>query len=283
MKKALYRLQTYYNQQATDVEKSVLRYILDNTRKVVSMDIHTLAKEGYCSAATIVRICKKNGFKGFKSLKLALMNDLKFTDEIVEANFSKESQGDIKNQVKNILDDNIRSIYNTYNLIDFEELIKIINLMDKARVIRLYGIGASYLVARDLQQKLQRIGKFTELYEDIHMSLISSSNISEGDLAFVFSYSGATKEILEMAQNIKEKGGTIVAVTKYNNSKLAQVSQYKMFVPQIESSLRIGASASRISQLCAVDVLFNLYVSEFKSQAMDKIINTKEMLPKEEE
>ena len=65
MKKVLYRLQSYYNNQATETEKSVLRYILDNTADVVSMDIYTLAKKGYCSPATIVRICKKNHFNGF--------------------------------------------------------------------------------------------------------------------------------------------------------------------------------------------------------------------------
>ena len=92
MKKILFRLQSYYKYQATDIEKPVIRYILDNPRKVTAMDIHTLAKIGYCSAPTIVRICQKNGFKGFKDVKLAIMNELTFNEEIFRNKFIKNEK-----------------------------------------------------------------------------------------------------------------------------------------------------------------------------------------------
>ena len=282
MKKALFRLETYYAHKATDVEKSVLRYILDNPRKVCDMDIHSLAKEGYCSAATIVRICKKNDFKGFKELKLALMKDLKFNDELVESTFDKRETNDMKKLVQEILNDNIRSINNTYSLLDFGELTKMVELIDKARVIRLFGIGASFLVVKDLQQKLERVGKVSILHEDTHMALINSANIKADELAIVVSYSGKTSEILEMAQNIKKRGAKIIAITKYDNNKLMQMADYNLYVPVIEAPLRIGACSSRISQLCAVDTLFHTYVTLVKTDSMDNIISTKEMLPKEE-
>lgn len=55
MKKVIYRLESYYTSQTTDVEKSVIKYILDNIREVTEMYIHTLAKKGYCSPATIIK------------------------------------------------------------------------------------------------------------------------------------------------------------------------------------------------------------------------------------
>ncbi|MFM1571887.1 hypothetical protein EQF93_01075 [Helcococcus ovis] len=63
-----------------DVEKPVIKYILENIREITEMDIHTLAKKGYCSPVTIVRISKKIGFNGFKELKIALLNDINFND-----------------------------------------------------------------------------------------------------------------------------------------------------------------------------------------------------------
>lgn len=53
---------------------------MENIREITEMDIHTLAKKGYCSPATIVRISKKIGFNGFKELKIALLNDINFND-----------------------------------------------------------------------------------------------------------------------------------------------------------------------------------------------------------
>ena len=44
MKKALYRLETYYKQKATASERDVLVYLLNQTREATAIDIHTLAK-----------------------------------------------------------------------------------------------------------------------------------------------------------------------------------------------------------------------------------------------
>lgn len=154
MKKILFRLQSYYKYQATDIEKPVIRYILDNPRKVTAMDIHTLAKIGYCSAPTIVRICQKNGFEGFKDVKLAIMNELTFNEEIFRNKFIDFEGDDIHKTVQVVLNENVNAITNTYNLIDFSELNKIIEKIDESKIIRLFGIGASYLVCKDFQQKL---------------------------------------------------------------------------------------------------------------------------------
>lgn len=66
MKKGLYRLEVYYKQNATESEKEVLRYLINNTREAVEMDIHTMAKKCFCSPATIIRVCKKMAFPALR-------------------------------------------------------------------------------------------------------------------------------------------------------------------------------------------------------------------------
>lgn len=283
MKKALYRLETYYKQKATASERDVLVYLLNQTREATAIDIHTLAKKCYCSPATIVRICKKNGFKGFKELKLALLNDLDFSRELEQANIQNSSGQNLQTIIINALNENIHAIQNTFSLLDFQELNTIVDLLSACRYVYLFGIGASFLVARDLQQKLERINKKTILYEDIHLQLVSSTNIEQGEVAIIFSYSGLTKEIIEMARNIKQRGGIIIAVTKYGSSKLISLSDYNLYVPQIEAPLRISAGSSRISQLSVVDILYQVYLASVHSQSMDKIIATNKLLEKKEE
>lgn len=282
MKKVIYRLESYYTNQATDVEKSVIRYILDNIREVTEMDIHTLAKKGYCSPATIVRVCKKNGFLGFKALKLALLNDINFNDELIRSNLTKYKTSDGKEIVMEIFNENIRSLNNTYNLIDYDQIEKIVKLIDKSKVIRLFGIGASYLVAKDFQQKLERINKLTVLYEDTHLQLINSMNIEKGEIAIMISYSGQTHEILDMAKNIKLNNGKLISITKYSNNKLLSMSDHSLNVPNIEHNLRSAASSSRISQLIIIDVLYNTYLEMYKDEFLNKIIKTNEVLGKDE-
>lgn len=283
MKKALYRLEIYYKQQATESEKNVVGFLLNQTSEAVEMDIHTLAKKCYCSAATIVRICKKNGFNGYKELKMALWNDINYSKQLADANISTESQGNLPNVVVKVLNNNINAIQNVYNLLDFEELDTIVHLLHSCRYVYLYGIGASFLVAKDFQQKFERINKRTFLYEDLHMQLVSSTNIEKGDIAIIISYSGLTKEMIEIAHNIKMRQGIIISITKYGSSKLISLSDYNLYVPKLENPLRTGASSSRVSQLCVVDILFNAYLSIETDKSMDKIILTNKLLEKKED
>ncbi len=283
MKKGLYRLEVYYKQSATESEKEVLRFLINQTREAVEMDIHTMAKKCFCSPATIVRICKKNGFSGFKELKQALWNDMNFSKQLMQVNLDAPSGEKIPNIVANVLNTNIMAIQNIYNLLDFDELDRIVALLLSQRYVYLYGIGASFQVAKDFQQKLERINKRTFLYEDIHLQLISSTNLEPGDVAIIVSYSGITKEIIEIAQNVKMCGGKIIAITKYGTNKLSSMSDFNLFVPMLEKPLRVGASSSRVSQLSVVDIVYNTYISLEKDKSMEKILSTNKLLEKKED
>lgn len=283
MKKGLYRLEVYYKQNATESEKEVLRFLIHQTKDAIEMDIHSLAKKCFCSPATIVRICKKNGFKGFKELKHTLMNDVNFSKQLKQVNLNADAEEKVPTIVAKVLNANISAIQNVYNLLDFEELNKIIMLLLSCRYIYLYGIGASFLVAKDLQQKFERINKRTFLYEDTHLQLVNSTNLEKDDIAIIVSYSGLTKEIIDIAKNIKMCGGKVIAITKYGASKLTSISDYNLFVPTLEQNLRVGASSSRVSQLSIVDIIYNTYISLEKDKAMQKILSTNKLLEKGEE
>lgn len=282
MKKILYRLQSYYQHQASLAEKNVLRYILDHPREVAEMDIHKLAKLSYSSAATIVRICQKNGFRGFKAVKIALLNDLSLSDEIFRKQVSDIADNDIDKIVQVVLNKSIDAIKNTYNLIDYTQLNKIIALIDEAKVIRLFGIGASFLVCKDFQQKLERINKLSVLYEDTHMQKISASSCKQGDLAFVVSYSGQTKEILEIANLLKANGACLISLTRYDHNSLMTLANYNLFVPALEEVQRVSAGSSRISQLSVVDIIYSAYIEQRANRLANRIVETGQLFSKSE-
>ena len=211
------------------------------------------------------------------------MNDINFSKQLKQVNLNADAEEKVPTIVAKVLNANISAIQNVYNLLDFEELNKIIMLLLSCRYIYLYGIGASFLVAKDLQQKFERINKRTFLYEDTHLQLVNSTNLEKDDIAIIVSYSGLTKEIIDIAKNIKMCGGKVIAITKYGASKLTSISDYNLFVPTLEQNLRVGASSSRVSQLSIVDIIYNTYISLEKDKAMQKILSTNKLLEKGEE
>ena len=53
-------------------ERKAAEYILAHTMEVINLPITELAEQIGVSEATIVRMCKKVGFRGFQELKITL-------------------------------------------------------------------------------------------------------------------------------------------------------------------------------------------------------------------
>lgn len=59
-------------------EKEIGRYILNHGEEVLNMSVKELAKKTYTSPATIVRLCKKIGLKGYNDFKIKYSAELQY-------------------------------------------------------------------------------------------------------------------------------------------------------------------------------------------------------------
>ena len=278
MKKALHQLENYYQKQSTETERPALLFLINNTREAVNIDIHTMARRCFCSPSTIVRLCHKNGFSGFKELKLALLSDLKYSDELTSF---KSTAHSLTERIAYALNENIQAISDTYALADIDELNRIGRILVEADYIYLYGIGASFLVAKDFQQKMERLAKRTFLHEDYHLQLINATNMRLGEIALIITYSGNTPEIIEIAKHIKQRGGQIIAVTQYSHSPIASLADFKIYVPMIEAPLRFSASSSRVSSLSVIDMIYQAMIfNSDEHEIGDRILSTMQLVEK---
>ena len=77
-------------QNFTNTEIRIADYIIQNITKIPTIYIEDLAKLTYTSHSTIIRLCKKIGYDGFRSFKLAISSvvysELHLPGE-VDANF----------------------------------------------------------------------------------------------------------------------------------------------------------------------------------------------------
>src|SRR5690625_2873445 len=143
------------------------------------MTIYELAVKTFSSPASIIRLCKKNGFKGFKDLIRALVYE-----NAIRKHSKKEEQKELikSDSLKDIVDKvtykNIVSLEDTKNILDMETLDKCIELLIKCENICIYGIGSSLIVAKDAQQKFLRLNRNCTVSEDWHLQLLTARNMS---------------------------------------------------------------------------------------------------------
>ncbi len=264
-----------YEIHATATEKVIIKYILDHPKEVPDMTIYELSEKTFSSPASIIRMCKKNGFKGFKDLTKALIYELAMR----EHNKNEEKKEIIESDnLKNIIDKvtykNIISLEDTKNILDIDVLEKCVELLIQCENICIYGIGSSLIVAKDAQQKFMRLNRYCTVSDDWHLQLLTARNMSPKDLGIIISYSGQTEEMIECAKAMKENGVKIISITRYGISPVVDLCDYNIFVAANESTFRSGAMSSRISQLNVIDILYTAYASNKYENSLELIAKT---------
>ena len=166
---------------------------------------------------------------------------------------SSDSPREIINKV---VTNHVHAIEETARILNVETLKEAIDVLCNAGRIDIFGIGASGLVAMDMQQKFIRIGKHCQAFQDIHLQLTSASSLGKNDAAVFISYSGQTREILSCLRFVKTLGVKTIAITKSVSGQLSKQADIVLNVCSPEISVRSGAMSSRITQLAIVDILF---------------------------
>ncbi|TQS75932.1 MurR/RpiR family transcriptional regulator [Ornithinibacillus gellani] len=261
MKIATIRLKEFYG-QATITEKEIISYILANPEETSKLTIYQLAERTFSSPASIIRLCKKNKFNGYKEFSKSLLFEL-----AVRENYKNKRMADVtkidsvKEIVEKVTNKNILSLEETESLLEYDVIDACVKSIYRCEKLVLFGIGASLIVAKDAQLKFTRINKMVYVAEDWHTQLLIAKNMGVQDVGIVISYSGETDEMIQCAKTVKENQAKLISITKYGDTTISDMADYRLFVAANEYAFRSGAMSSRISQLNLIDILYTTYVN----------------------
>lgn len=241
-------------------ERRVADDILAWPADIVYLSISDLAARAGTSQATVVRLCQRAGFAGYPEMRLALATQVGRNiargpgSRIVGTDVAADDPlADIVAKVG--LADGA-AISDTVEQLDLETLARVTAAVAAARRVEIYGIGASGLVALDLEYKLRRIGLPATASVDGHLALTSSAVLTSDDLAVGISHSGETLDVVEPLAEAGAHGATTVGITNFSRSSLARTADLVLTTAAHESLFRVGAMASRTAQLAVVDCLY---------------------------
>ena len=81
----------------------------------------------------------------------------------------------------------INALKETRMLMSMENIVKTVELMEKATNIYFFGIGDSLLTAREARNKFLRICNKVSCVDDPHMQAMTASMAGPNDLIFIIS------------------------------------------------------------------------------------------------
>ncbi|MBR2567089.1 MAG: MurR/RpiR family transcriptional regulator [Paenibacillus sp.] len=254
----------------THTEAKVADYILDNAKEVVYMSITDLADVCGVGESSIFRFCKSLQYKGYQDFKIALAHSITIGNEIPQLT-DKVLMNDTTHEVASkVLSSNISALNETFKLIDYDKMDQTIDHFLQADRIIFFGVGSSLMTAMEAKIKFMRITNKTECTIDSHLQMMSAALMTERDVAVIISYSGSTKDTIEIAKKAKERGATVISITRFVKSPLTSYSDLTLLCGANEGPLQGGSLSAKISQLYLLDVL---YVEYFKRTYTESITN----------
>ncbi|RDW20806.1 transcriptional regulator [Oceanobacillus chungangensis] len=237
-----------YYPSLTNSEQKVASFVLANLDTVMYYSVTDLAEEAGVGETTVLRFCRKIGFKGYQEFKLTIAQ-----------NISEEEKEKVKSESTNLVQalcsNTVKAIENTASMINEQDLNAAIHLLNGARSIHFFGVGTSGITAQDAKSRLLRIGRSTEAIVDSHLQAMSAAALSKEDVVVGLSISGSTRDTLESLEIAKKAGAKIIAVTYYSRSPITQFADIVLLGGAKESPLEGGSLTAKISQLYVVDLL----------------------------
>jgi DNA-binding MurR/RpiR family transcriptional regulator len=240
------------------VERRVAQAVLDDPAGVAWRSISELARSCGTSATSVVRFCRAIGLRGYPELRLALAGAVAHDDaaSVVAASSDIDPDDDPVTITKKIAYADAAAVSETASRLDVGALVKVVDALAVANRIDIYGVGASGLVAVDLQIKLQRIARPAYAWPDPHMAATSAALRDKGDVAVGLSHTGTTVDTIDALTEARAHGATTVAITNFPWSPITEVADFVLLTAARETAFRSGAMTSRIAQLTVVDCLF---------------------------
>ncbi|WP_019637911.1 MurR/RpiR family transcriptional regulator [Paenibacillus fonticola] len=252
----------------TNTEKKVADYVLENAASVVYMSITDLADACNVGESSIFRFCKSLSYKGYQEFKIALAHSTTVDNEIPQLTDQVLMDDTIDQVASKVLASNISALNETFNLLNSEKISEAIDYLLGAERILFFGVGSSLITAMEAKVKFMRITNKAECTFDSHLQMMSAALMTERDIAVIISYSGSTKDNIEVAKKAKERGATVISITRFVKSPLTSYSDLTLLCGANEGPLQGGSLSAKISQLYLLDVLYAEYFKRSKEQSV---------------
>lgn len=237
-----------------DAEKRVAEYILQNPGDIIHYSITELAEVSKSGEATVFRLCKRLGYKGYQDLKIKVASEVVSPIEDIHEEISEDDNSFIIMQ--KIFNSTIYSLNQTMKINDPQLIDKAVDILNKSGRLAFFGMAGSAAIALDAYHKFLRTGKECVFHNDTHFQAMVAGMYGENDCIIAVSNTGSTRHLIENLNIAKENGVKIISITSNAKAPIAKVSDVTLVSFGKEYKFKTEAMDSRICALTLIDCLF---------------------------
>jgi RpiR family transcriptional regulator, carbohydrate utilization regulator len=233
-------------------ERKVADVILADPGAATSMSIASLAQAASVSEPTVNRFCRSFDAKGYPDFKIKLAQSLAGGTPYVSQ--AVEPDDTAAGYTQKIFGATIAALDEALRQADPARIEKVVDYLIQARQLHFFGLGASGAVAQDAQHKFFRFNLPVTAYVDVLMQRMVASGCHTGDVVVVISWTGRTRELVDIARLARENGAVVLGITAPDSPLAAECTE-TLAVATHEDTDHYMPMTSRMVQLTLIDVL----------------------------
>ncbi|MEJ2069002.1 MAG: MurR/RpiR family transcriptional regulator [Syntrophobacterales bacterium] len=253
--------------------KAALRKVADvalaRPELAIYASVNEVAAAAGVSEATVMRLCRLLGFRGFQDFKIALARELvtplqRLHEEVSEGD-------DPATIVHKVFEANVAALRDTLAVLDMEAMAQAAQDLLAARLILLIGVGTSGPIVEDAGNKFFRLGLLVRALTDAHLMMMAAALLTPADVLLAVSHSGSTRDTVETAKTAKNAGARVICITNIYLSPLTKNADLVRVTASRETRFRQEAMASRLCQTSILDSLYTLLALARPAEALQNL------------
>lgn len=263
-----------YKKEFTSTEKTIADYILKNSDQIEDMSIADLARATHSSNASVIRLCRKVGSKGFRDFRLSFLRELEKVPEDVQrtdVNYPVYDRASPIIVMQSLADVHKFAVNTCVTSVSALDIQRAAFLIHASKHVYLLGMGESELIAQIFARRLFRIGYIPILVSSVSEHLAVTRTAEKKDVVVMISYSGSG--LMPYKEDLKyfaEKEVSTVLITA--NRKLKNFDSVICY-PMIESPEENAATfysteASAYITNCIYSLLFAMDYEDAKEEKL---------------
>jgi RpiR family carbohydrate utilization transcriptional regulator len=233
-------------------ERKVAEAILRDPSAATRYSIAALARAADVSEPTVNRFCRGFSATGFPDFKIRLAQSIATGTPYIGQNI--EPDDTVSEFADKIMLSTIANLDKARQALVPKALATAIDYLIQAKQINFFGMGGSASVALDAQHKFFRFNIPVMSYDDALMQRMVAAGSNVGDVIVLISYTGRTRETVEIAQLARANGATVIGITN-PDSPLAEICTVVLGVTAPEDTEVYMPMSSRIIHLTVIDIL----------------------------
>ena len=282
MTESLFYIQRIRAQYDTGIfsksDKRIADYLLEHPGAVDAETASSIAEKVGTSPATVVRFCRKLGFKGWTDMK----NSAAYTNYIESSTTDMDlKKGDDAETVTNKVLQYMKMVLDQLKLsLEPELLQKAADKLADANHVVILAEGGSGTIARAAYDIFLKLAIPCRIVDDIMFQIMEISMMDENDVLFLILNSGRTYNVLQNASYAKQRGIYTIGVVGTKGTPLSKYLDIELPTCIFSSSYLSDISAARLCELVTVSILHSIMALTRDSEQMkrgERIANSIEL------